>query len=92
MKIEQILNEIRITTIGIYYKQFKELSDYISSLEERTGYIIFCQMHVLKQTKRIGQYFKVKVKGVYTLPEDTLFCVANEKYMYPSLEEYNIGE
>ena len=90
--MEEILEVIKTTTKRIYYKQFKELSDYISSIEDRTGYIIFCQMHVLEQTKRIGQYFKVKVKGIYTLPEDTLFCVANEKYMYPSLEEYNIGE
>lgn len=87
MDLETIFAEIKTTTIGIYYKELKELVDYILTLERKTEHIIYVNPRIYDATKKIGKYFEIEVIETHLLPEDMLIVIADKKYLKPNMEE-----
>ena len=87
MNLEEIFTEIKTTTIGIYYKQLKELVDYILTLERKTEHIIYVRPEIYDVAKKIGKYFEIEVIETHLLPEDMLTVIADKKYLKPNMEE-----
>lgn len=77
MNLERILAEMRTLTTGIYYKQFEEALDYLCSLKNVEDYIILCQERIYKESKKIGDYFKIRTIKADYLPDDTLIAIVN---------------
>ena len=77
MNLERILAEMRTLTTEIYYKQFEELLDYLCSLKNIEDYIILCQERIYKESKKIGDYFKIRTIKADYLPDDTLIAIVN---------------
>lgn len=80
--LEEIFAEINTLTVGIYYKQFKQLVESISKIHfrERYKYTVICKENVYKESKKIADYFVIKtVKSDY-LQDYILFVLyKNEK-------------
>lgn len=80
---EEIFAEINTFTVGIYYKQLKELVKSILkiSYKQRHKYIIICQEKVYRECKKIADYFNIKaIKSSY-LPEDILMVLYKEEFL-----------
>lgn len=80
-----LLNEIEMKTItaGIYYKQLKEIAEFILNLprKERKKFIIFCKYSIFQKCKQIGDYFKLKTKISEYLPENVLCIIAKNTFL-----------
>ena len=82
MDLEAIFAEINNLTVGMYYKQFKELVNSISKIphKERNKYSIVCQENIFAQCKNIADYFNIKtIKSAY-LPDDILIVLFKQDF------------
>ena len=83
MDLEAIFAEINTLTVGIYYKQLKELVNSISEIphKERNKYLIVCQENIFAQCKKIADYFNIKtIKSAY-LPDDILMILFKQEFL-----------
>jgi len=82
-ELEEIFAEINTFTVGIYYKQLKELVKSILkiSYKQRHKYVVICQEKVYRECKKIADYFNIKaIKSSY-LPEDILMVLYKEEFL-----------
>ena len=87
MDLEAIFTEINTLTVGIYYKQFKELVNSINKIphKERNKCSIVCQENIFAQCKKIADYFNIKtIKSVY-LPDDILIVLFKQDFFREGL-------
>lgn len=83
MELEEIFAEINTLTVGIYYKQLKELVKSIIEIphKERNKYSIGCQENIFAQCKKIADYFNIKTIKLVYLPDDILILLFKQDFL-----------
>lgn len=89
MDLEEIFAEINTLTVGIHYKQFKELVESILKIpfRQRYRYTVICKENVYKECKKIADYFKMKAFESGYLPKDILMVLYKEEFLGGVLSE-----
>lgn len=83
MELEEIIPDIKASTIGANYIQLQELVNFIFAIPEavRDFQVIVCKNYIYDACKKIGDYFGCKTYLTDLIPDDVICGIYDERWV-----------